>query len=156
MRRTDRQVTDDYQITEIMSRCQVVRLAFNTDTVPYILPLNFGMEPDGMILYIHGAMVGTKYELMARDNRVAFEMDCLHGLVLDEQDHECSADYESVIGWGILEELTEDREKRHALGRLMAQYHAEGFHFNDGPLPRTRVLRLRVQERTAKRRPKRM
>lgn len=156
MRRTDRQVTDPVQIAEIMSRCEVLRLALNTDIVPYILPVNFGMEPDGMTLYIHGAMVGTKYEWMAKDNRAAFEMDCLHGLVLDEQEHECSADYESVIGWGIIEELTEDGEKRHALGRLMAQYHAEHFHFNDGPLPRTRVLRLRVQDRTAKRCPKRM
>lgn len=137
-----------------MSRCEVLRLAINTDTVPYMLPVNFGMEPDGMALYIHGAMTGTKYELLARDNRVSFEMDCIHGLVLDESDHSCTADYESVVGWGIMDELTEEGEKRHALGLLMAQYHAEGFPYDAAPLPRTRILRLSVQERTAKRRRK--
>lgn len=156
MRRTDRQVTETTQIAEIMSRCEILRLAFNTDTVPYILPVNFGMEPDGMTLYIHGAMAGTKYELMARDNRVGFEMDCGHGLALHEADHECSYCYESVIGWGVLDELTELVEKRHALMRIMEQYHAEDFPFNEAPIPRTRILRLRVQSRTAKRRPQRM
>lgn len=154
MRRTDRQVTDEKEIAGIMRRCEVLRLAINTQTVPYILPVNFGMEPDGFTLYIHGAMTGTKYEHISRDNRVSFEMDCSTQLVLDREDHECSMDYESVIGWGFIEELTEEADKRHALKRIMAQYHAEDFPFNEGPIPRTRILRLQVEERTAKRRRK--
>ncbi len=156
MRRTDREVTDPAQITDIMSRCEVLRLAVNTDTVPYILPVNFGMEPDGMTLYIHGAKEGVKYAWIARDNRVSFELDCSHSLVLDEEDHECTMNYESVIGWGYMDELTEEGEKRHALSRLMAQYHAEEFPFSDKPLPHTRILRLKVEVRTAKRRGKMM
>ena len=46
MRRTDREITDAAAIAAIMARCQVVRLAMNTEGAPYILPLNFGMEPD--------------------------------------------------------------------------------------------------------------
>ena len=152
MRRKDREVTQPSEIADIMSRCEIVRLALNTETVPYILPLNFGMEPDGMTIYIHGAMDGTKYDLVAQDNRTAFEMDCSCSIILNAEDHECSMAYESVIGWGYIDELVEESEKRHALKRLMAQYHAEEFAFNDGPLPRTRILRLRIQERTAKRR----
>lgn len=154
MRRADRQVTNPEEIVEIMSRCKVLRLAWNTDTVPYILPFNFGMEADGMTLYIHGAAQGTKYRWQERDHRVSFEMDCTHGLVLDEADHSCSMEYESVIGWGIAEELTEEDQKRHALRMLMGHYHAEAFPFDDRPLPRTRILRIRVMNRTAKRRRK--
>ena len=44
MRRTDREVTDPAEITEMMTRCEVLHLALNTDTVPYILPVNFGMS----------------------------------------------------------------------------------------------------------------
>lgn len=154
MRRTDRQVTDEQELLGIMQRCQVVRLAMNTDTVPYILPVNFGMEPDGMTLYIHGAMTGTKYEHIARDNRVSFEMDCSAELVLNQDDHQCTMNYESVIGWGIVDELTEEADKRHALKRIMSQYHVGNFPFNEGPIPRTRILWLRVEERTAKRRRK--
>lgn len=154
MRRSDREVTNPAEIVDIMSRCEVLRIALNTDTVPYILPVNFGMEPDGMTLYIHGAMQGTKYDILARDNRASFEMDCSHELVLNDTDHECTMNYESVIGWGCIDELTDEDDKRHGLKQLMKQYHAGDFPFNEGPLPRTRILRLRVQERTAKRRRK--
>lgn len=154
MRRMDRAVTDPQEITEIMSRCEVLRLAINTEGAPYVLPVNFGMEPDGMTLYIHGANRGTKYDLIAKDNRVGFELDCNHGLVLDDGDHSCTMDYESVVGWGIVEEVTEEAQKRHALKLLMKQYHAGDFPVDMGPLPRTRILRLKVQERTGKRRRK--
>lgn len=156
MRRKDREVTSPQEITDIMGRCEILRLAINTDTVPYILPVNFGMEEDGMTLYVHGAMEGTKYEWLAKDNRVSFEMDCETALELNTDDHECSMAYASVIGWGVAEELTEIADKRHALKRLMAQYHAEEFPFSEGPLPRTRILKINVQHRTAKRRRKMM
>ena len=156
MRRANREVKDPAEIVEIMKRCEVLRLAFNTETVPYILPVNFGMEPDGMTMYIHGAMTGTKYDILARDNRVSFELDCNHGLVLEEESHDCSMNYESVIGWGVIDELTEEGEKRHALDCIMGQYHAEEFSYDLRVVPRTRILRLKVQKRTAKRRKKMM
>lgn len=154
MRRKDREVTQAGEIVEIMERCEVLRLAFNDEHVPYILPVNFGMEPDGMTLYVHGAAAGTKYALMARDNRVSFEMDCTYGLVLDERGHECTMNYESVIGSGVLDELTGYEEKLHALKCIMAQYHSGDFPFDPSPIPYTRILRLRVEKRTAKRRQK--
>lgn len=156
MRRKDRAVTDPNEIVDIMSRCEVLRIAINTQTAPYLLPVNFGMEPDGMTLYIHGAKTGTKYELLAKDSRVGFELDCNHGLVLEEADHDCTMNYESVIGWGIIDELTEEGEKCHALDCIMRHYHAEDFGYEMRTVPRTRILRLRVQERTAKRRKKMM
>lgn len=154
MRRKDREVTDPAEIVNILSRCEVLRIAINTDNAPYLLPVNFGMEPDGMTFYIHGAAAGTKYDLLAKDNRVGFELDCTHGLVLNEKDHDCTMNYESVVGWGFMDELTEEGEKRRALDCIMGQYHAEDFSYDTAPVKRTRILRLRVQERTAKRRRK--
>lgn len=154
MRRNDRAVTDPKEITEIMTRCEVLRLAIAAEPAPYLLPVNFGMEPDGMTLYIHGAMSGTKYELLAKNNRVGFEMDCTHGLVLDEAGHNCTMNYESVVGWGIVSELTDWDTKLHALNRIMAQYHSEDFAFDPAVAERTRILCLKLQERTGKRRAK--
>ena len=51
MRRYDREITDKNEILEIMSRCDVCRLAFNDGDYPYILPLNFGIgEKEGKIV----------------------------------------------------------------------------------------------------------
>ena len=66
MRRKDRAVTSPSEIVEIMSRCEVLHLAIAAQPAPYLLPVNFGMEPDGMTLYVHGAMEGTKYDLLAK------------------------------------------------------------------------------------------
>ena len=150
MRRIDREITDAAAIAAIMARCQVLRLAMNTEGAPYILPLNFGMEPDGMTIYVHCAAEGEKYRLIERDSRVAFEMDCMLGMDIDEVHQECSTRYESVIGWGEAVEITDVEEKRHALRRIMAQYHREDFPFSEGPLPRTRIFKICVRERTAK------
>ena len=58
MRRYDREITDKNEILEIMSRCDVCRLAFNDGDYPYILPLNFGIgEKEGkIVLYFHSAL----------------------------------------------------------------------------------------------------
>ena len=150
MRRTDREVREPAAIAAIMARCRVLHLAVNTGGAPYILPLNFGMEPDGMTLYIHGAAEGEKYRRMEQDPKVGFEMDVMLGMDMDEIHRECSTRYESVVGWGIAEEITDVEEKRRALKRIMAQYHRADFPFSEGPLPRTRVYRIRVQQRTGK------
>ena len=79
MRRNDREITEFSEMTDVMKRCDVCRLALNDeDGYPYLLPLNFGMEEtDGRVtLYFHGAKEGKKYDLIRKDVRASFEMDC--------------------------------------------------------------------------------
>lgn len=154
MRRNDRAVTDPSEITDIMSRCEVLHLAIAAQPAPYLLPVNFGMEKDGMTLFVHGAMEGTKYGLLAKNNLVGFEMECTGGLVLDEAEHSCTMNYESVMGWGIVSELTDMSDKLHALDCIMRHYHSEDFPYNPAVAERTRILCLKIQERTGKRRAK--
>ena len=154
MRRNDRAVTDPTEIAEIMSRCEVLHLAIAAQPAPYLLPVNFGMEPDGMTLYVHGAMEGTKYDLLAKNDQVGFEMECTSGLVLDEASHSCTMNYESVMGWGTVREVTDLDGKLHALDCIMRQYHSEDFYYDPAVAGRTRILCLKIQERTGKRRAK--
>ena len=153
MRRSDREITDRSEMIEVMKRCDVCRLALNDEGYPYILPLNFGMEADeeNIVLYFHGAKEGRKYELIEKDNRASFEMDCAHRLVVDEERGHCTMEYESVIGRGRVEIVPEE-EKREALRSLMRQYHPENVNFDESAMPRTRVLKLTVEEMTGKKR----
>lgn len=153
MRRQDREITDKNEIIEIMARCDVCRLAFNDGEYPYILPLNFGMEEKNghIILYFHSALEGYKTELIEKDNRVSFEMDCKHELKYDEEKGYCTMAYESVIGRGRVEVLP-DEEKANALRKLMEHYHnSEDTYFNPAAIPRTFIYMLAVEEMTAKR-----
>lgn len=154
MRRKDREIKDQNEMIHIMEKCEVCRLALNDDGYPYILPLNFGMqlENGNIVLYFHGANDGTKYDLIARDNRASFEMDCAHELVMDESKGACSCGmkYESVVGRGMIEIVAEE-EKTEALNVLMKHYHKkENFSFSPAMLARTKVFKLIVSQITGK------
>lgn len=154
MRRKDREITDFDEILSVMQKCDVCRLALHDEPYPYILPLNFGMEVEGeqqITLYFHGANAGKKYELLARNPHVGFEMDCGHELVLDEEKGNCTMAYESVMGTGIVE-IVPDAGKEAALRRLMAHYRAADFPYNPKMVPATTILKLTVNSVTAKHR----
>lgn len=157
MRRTDREITDFNQIVAIIEKSDVCRLAINDGDFPYIVPLNFGMqiENEKIALYFHSALQGTKLDLLRKNNRVSFEMDCGHELVTDESSGNCTMNYESVIGRGTVEFLS-DEKKLDGLNILMRQYHKEDFQFNKEVIPLTAVYKLTVSEITGKRREKRL
>lgn len=157
MRRSDREIKDIKDIISVMEKCDVCRVALNDDGYPYILPLNFGMkaEEDSIVLYFHGATEGKKYELIAKDNRASFEMDCSHRLVTETAKGNCTMEYESVMGRGHMEIIPDD-EKYEALRILMAHYHKEDFPFNQAIIPQTTVFKLivDVEQVTGKKRMK--
>lgn len=157
MRRVDREVKDIQDIIAIMGKCDVCRIALNNNGYPYIVPLNFGMKAEGenIELYFHGAMEGTKYDLMEADHRASFEMDCELRLVTEIEQGNCTMEYASVIGQGYMEILSDD-EKYEALSILMKHYHQEEFPFNKAIMPQTRVFKLVVEQVTGKRRKKRV
>jgi hypothetical protein len=151
MRRADREVKEFADIVAIIKKCDVCRIALNNNGYPYILPLNFGLLINGnkIELYFHGALEGTKYDLIEKDNRASFEMDCAHRLVTDTETESCTMEYESVIGQGHIEMLSDD-EKYDALCILMKHYHQEDFPFNKSVMPRTKVFKLVVENVTGK------
>lgn len=153
MRRSDREIKDFDDIIGVMKKCDVCRLALHDEEYPYILPLNFGIQiiKKDITLYFHGATEGKKYELIRKNNKVSFEMDCSHRLVTNKNNGNCTMEFESVIGNGTIE-FVDDDEKIQALNILMAHYPVESnFKFNEAVLPRTIVLKLSVSHITGKR-----
>lgn len=153
MRRSDREITDFAEIVSVIEKCDVCRLALNNGDYPYIIPLNFGMTVEnGVItLWFHSAAEGTKLELIQKDNRASFEMDCEHQLVTDTEQGNCTMNYKSVVGKGTVEFVPEE-EKINALKILMTHYRKEEFPFNTKVVPHTAVYKLTVTEITGKNR----
>lgn len=153
MRRKDREIIDFDEMMEIVKKCDTCRLALNDGEYPYIVPLNFGHEvKDGKLtLYFHCANEGKKLDLIGKNNKVTFEMDCDHNFILYEERMSCTMGYESVIGHGTIEFVAEE-DKFEALKILMRHYHAEDFVFNTKPIPVTTVFKLEVEDMTGKRR----
>lgn len=153
MRRKDREISDFDEIIEVIKKCDVCRIALNDDGFPYVVPLNFGLDvQDGNVfLYFHCATKGTKLDLIRKDNRATFEMDCDHNFILYEERMSCTMVYASVIGHGLIEFVPEE-DKFKALKILMRHYHAEDFRFNTSMIKVTEVLKLTVTDMIGKRR----
>ena len=153
MRRRDREIKEFDEIVKIIKKCDSLVLGLNDEGYPYLVPLNFGMDiEDGQLyLYFHCAKEGKKLDLIQKDNRATFEMDCNHNFILYEERMSCTMGYESVIGQGIIEIVAEDK-KYDTLKILMRQYHAEDFQFNTDMIKVTTLLRLKVEQLTGKRR----
>ena len=107
MRRKDREVTDFHEMIDIMKKCDSCIVAMNDRDFPYVVPMNFGLEVQGeqVFLYFHCAMEGKKLDLLKKDNRVTFEMDCDHNFILYEERMSCTMGYSSVIGHGTIDKV---------------------------------------------------
>ena len=125
MRRTDREVKTVDGIYDILSRCKIIRIAMNDDVQPYVVPMNFGLERDGdkIIIYFHSAVEGHKIELLRKDNRVAIEADLYYKV--EETEGGITQRYESVMGTGRAEKLTETADKVHGFKVMLGQYSKE-------------------------------
>lgn len=153
MRRKDREIKDWQSVMDIVKEAQVCRLAFQTGSAPYIVPLSYGYEEkDGkLVLYFHGAREGRKIELIKEGLPVGFEMDTAGSIVSGEAACDYSISYRSVIGTGRVELIEDPEGKRYALNLLMSHYTSKSkWFFPDAMLKVTGAFRLAVDTLTAK------
>jgi len=151
MRRSDREITNFIEISDVLRRTDTIRLGLHDTPYPYVVPLSFGMEvADGKItVYFHGAKEGLKHELIARNPRVCVEADIFHSY--REVPKSVTAEYESVIGFGICERLTGDEAAR-GLDLLLAHCGFDGFDYGHTALDVTAVYKIVLEQVTGKRR----
>jgi nitroimidazol reductase NimA-like FMN-containing flavoprotein (pyridoxamine 5'-phosphate oxidase superfamily) len=122
---------------------------------PYVVPLNFGYEYDegkGLTLYFHCATEGRKLDIMRKNPKVCFEMDCSHKLVSADEACGYTMEFESVIGEGevIIQESNDD--KVAALKLVMEKYAPGGdFSFPEAALNMIVTLKLTVSDFSGKR-----
>ncbi|MCH5345411.1 MAG: pyridoxamine 5'-phosphate oxidase family protein [Acetatifactor sp.] len=156
MRRKDREVTDAMKITDIIRRCSCCRIGFYDDGEVYIVPLNFGYEikDNAYVFYFHGAKEGRKIDLIHKSPNVGFEMDTDYALYSrSENDIACNytARFQSIIGNGIMNIVTELEEKKKGLSLLME--HNTGkreWNFDEKMVNAVTVFKLQVTKMSCK------
>ena len=152
MRKADREITNFEEILEVLSRCDTIRLGISDAGAPYIVPLSFGYEVlDGKIaVYFHGAKAGRKAELLKSLPRVCVEADLCHGFPANAYGG-YTCDYESVIGYGVVEMLSgEEAEK--GLRLLMVHCGFPALGCPENAMAVTAVNRVILDELSGKRR----
>ncbi len=153
--RREREVTDMEEILSILDRAKVLHLGLVDGDEPYVVPMNYGytMEDSRMTVYLHGALVGRKLELMRANPKVFFELDC--DIIPFEGKTACNygITYASVMGRGKAVIVRDMAEKIKGLQVLMKTQTGRDFEITEKMAKVVSVIRIDVSDFTAKKRP---
>ncbi len=135
MRRKEREIKSVDEIIDVLKRCDTVRIGIQGDEYPYVVPVSFGMETkDGKaVIYFHCAKQGMKIDMLRKNPKVCVEGDIF--IKVEKTEHGITTRYESVIGFGECEFVSDENEIIHGLKLLTERYGYE-----DYPLDRCRGL----------------
>ena len=149
MRKSNLEIRDKARIEHIMRSALICRLGLCKDNMPYIVPVNFGY--DGARIYFHTAAEGMKIDYFAANKRVCFEVECDVEIVPNADDAcRWETDYESVIGFGAIEEIIEPELKVDALNKIMEHYSERPWKFDVQMVAKARLWAVRIEELTGK------
>ena len=155
MTRRERQITDRDRIVHILDTGKVLHLGLAVDNEPYVVPMNYGytLEDDRLVLYLHSAVRGKKLDMIAKNSKVFFEIDC--DLVPFEGAVPCQygMSYSSIMGRGTAVIVEDVQEKMQAMSILMKTQTEKDFAFQERLVSIVSVIRIDVAEYTAKHRP---
>ncbi len=155
MTRREREVTDVNEIIRILDKSKVLHLGMVDGDEPYVVPMNYGYELiDGKLtFYLHGARQGRKLDIIEANPKVFAELEC--DIVPFEGDVACryGITYASVMAKGKAEIVEDTDEKMHALTVLMKTQTGKDFEFNEKLVSVVSVIRIDVEQFTAKHRP---
>lgn len=153
MRRADRQVTDEAYIDSIILACDCLRLGFVDEDEAYIVPLTFGYEKEdgSRVFYIHSATEGRKIDLIRKNGRASFELDCGHHIKSADIACRFAINYKSVMGKGLVSLVEDSAEKERALGIIMRHYSGrDEWTYAGEMVEKTAIIKVVVTELSCK------
>lgn len=154
----EREVTDVNEIKEILDKSMIVHIGMVDDGEPYIVPMNYGytLEEGELCIYLHGATVGRKLDIIKKNPKVFFEMECdvepFEGKVACQY----GTTYASVMGLGTAEILEKAEDKIDGLTKFMKTQTGRDFTFDEKMVSIVSVIKITAKDFTAKKRPKPM
>jgi nitroimidazol reductase NimA-like FMN-containing flavoprotein (pyridoxamine 5'-phosphate oxidase superfamily) len=158
MRRKDREITETGDMLALIERCKVCRLGMSDGGQAYIVPLNFGytFADNSLALFFHSAREGRKIDILQKNKRVCFEIDCGHELLEAETACGHGFAFSSLIGFGTIEFISGPGEKTRALNILMKHQTGKDiqYSYSEAELNAVCVYKMNVAEFTGKRKSK--
>ena len=151
----EREVTDINEIKEILDKSIIVHVGMIDGDEPYVVPMNYGytLEDGELCIYLHGATVGRKLDIIKTNPKVFFEMECdvtpFEGKVACQY----GTTYASVMGLGTAEVLTDVNEKIDGLTKFMKTQTGKDFTFDEKMVSIVSVIKITAKYFTAKKRP---
>ncbi|SHK97721.1 pyridoxamine 5'-phosphate oxidase family protein [Hespellia stercorisuis] len=155
MTKREREITDIQEILQILDKGKIIHLALCDGDQPYAIPMNYGYtyEDEKLTIYLHGATQGYKYDVLAKNPKVSFSIECDVSPFDGKVACQYGMSYASVMGKGTAEICEDVEEKKAGLTILMKTQTGKDFEFTEKLVSIVKVIKIEVQEFTAKKRP---
>lgn len=138
------------EIDKVIQACKTCYLAMSVNNEPYVLPMNFALEDDYVIL--HSAPEGRMWDSLKANSKVCINWTL--GADLAWQDERVGCSYrvksKSAIVEGEVEFVEDFDEKYRCLKVLMAQYSDREFKFGTPAVKNVGIFKVRIDKISAK------
>lgn len=115
MRRQDRQINDENEISEILSQGKFAVVSMCRDNEPYIVTLSYGYDKAQNAMYFHSALEGLKMEFITYNPNVCATIIEDRGYKMDK----CSHRYRSLVINGKVSIVENLDDKKHGMEVLL-------------------------------------
>jgi nitroimidazol reductase NimA-like FMN-containing flavoprotein (pyridoxamine 5'-phosphate oxidase superfamily) len=143
-------IHDRKEIDSILKHCKTCFVAMSVEDVPYVLPMNFALDGDRIIL--HSAQSGRMWETIKRNPKVC--INWILGEDLAWQDEQVACSYrvksKSVIVEGTAEIVDDLVEKERIIRQFMTQYSELPFKFSEPAVRNVGILLVPISKLSAK------
>lgn len=148
-------ITEPQEIQRILNTAKVLHVGLALDNEPYVLPMNYGhrLEDGKLTLYLHSAVQGRKLDIIRANPKVSFSIDCDRMPFEGRVPCQYGLVYSSIMGRGTAVIVEDVEEKKQAMSLLMKTQTGKDFTFDDRLVSIVAVIRIDVEEYTAKHRP---
>lgn len=138
------------EIYDTIKACKTCFLAMAENNLPYVLPMNFALDSDNVIL--HSAQSGRMWETLKKNPNVCINWTL--GEELKWQDVKVGCSYrvksKSVLVEGKVEMVDDFDEKTRCLKLLMKQYSDREFKFSAPAVENVGIIKVAIKKITAK------
>ncbi|HSH19411.1 MAG TPA: pyridoxamine 5'-phosphate oxidase family protein [Draconibacterium sp.] len=138
------------EINKIIRACKICYLAMSENDFPYVLPMNFALDGDNVIL--HSAPSGRMWETIKKNSNVCINWTL--GEELKWQDVRVGCSYrvksKSVLAEGKVEFVDDFNEKTRCLNLLMKQYSDRDFKFGKPAVENVGIIKVAIEKLTAR------
>ena len=143
-------IEDLEEINEVIRACKTCFVGMSLNNAPYVLPMNFALEGDTIIL--HSAQEGRMWETMKQNPQVCINWTL--GEELAWQDVRVGCSYrvksKSVVVEGSIEFIDDYDEKYRLLGKIMRQYSDREFKFGKPAVVNVGLMKVHIDKITGK------
>ena len=138
------------EIDKIIRACKTCFLAMSDNDLPYVLPMNFALDGDSVIL--HSAQSGRMWETLKKNQNVCINWTLGEDLAWQDVKVGCSyrVKSKSVLVEGKVEFIDDFDEKTRCMNLMMSQYSDREFKFSKPAIENVGIITVVIEKITAK------